>query len=149
MLMKDVFEAVDRAFIQGAGRNPDRPEPKTSVELPQSASESSPSVLPSERRRQPESRCHVSNFPLSRRGIAENGSRFVLGAAGAMSSLWRWAGGAPTVSRFQTARTIHLCSVTSYFSEGVGNYTPAHREERMTLIAPMVHLVSPRDVGHH
>jgi hypothetical protein len=75
MLMKDFFEAVDRAFIQGAGRNPAprRPEPKAPVKLSLSAPENSPSVPPSEQRRQPESRCHGSNFPLSRRGIAENG----------------------------------------------------------------------------
>ena len=33
-------------------------------------------------------------------------------------------------------------------SEGVENYTPVHREERMTLIAANS-LLSPRDVGHH
>src|ERR1700730_2647344 len=33
-------------------------------------------------------------------------------------------------------------------SEGVENYTPVHREERMTLIAANG-LLRPRDVGHH
>src|SRR4029077_12508532 len=50
MLMKDFFEAVDRAFIQGAGRNPAprRPELKTLAGLPLSALESSSATSSSE-----------------------------------------------------------------------------------------------------
>jgi hypothetical protein len=55
--MEDFFEAVDRAFVQGAGRNPAprRLDLKTPVELSLSAPESSPAT-PSSGRRQPE-RC--------------------------------------------------------------------------------------------
>jgi len=55
MLMEDFFEAVDRALIQGAGRNPAprRPEPKAPVKLSLSAPESSPATSSSERCRQP------------------------------------------------------------------------------------------------
>jgi hypothetical protein len=46
MLMEDFFEAVDRAFVQGAGRNPAprRLDLKTPVELSLSAPESSPAT---------------------------------------------------------------------------------------------------------
>jgi hypothetical protein len=79
--MKDFFEAVDRAFIQGAARipAPRRLELKTLAGLPLSAPESSPATSSSEWRPVPERRCHGSNLPVSRRGIAENGSRLALG----------------------------------------------------------------------